>query len=66
MEEWRFSSTILDLCSRWKYLSYFTRWERAPGTHWTGGWVDARAGLNVVEWKKILLLLGIKTQPSIS
>jgi hypothetical protein len=23
--------------------------ERAPGTHWIGGWVGPRAGLNAVE-----------------
>jgi hypothetical protein len=27
--------------------------ERAPGTHWIGGWVDPRAGLDDVK-KKIL------------
>jgi hypothetical protein len=25
--------------------------ERAPGTHWIGGWVDPRAGLDDVEIK---------------
>jgi hypothetical protein len=24
----------------------FTAWERALGTHWIGGWVDPRAGLD--------------------
>jgi hypothetical protein len=28
---------------------HFTPWERAPGTHWTGGWVGPRAGLDDVE-----------------
>jgi hypothetical protein len=27
----------------------FTPGERAPGTHWIGGWVDPRAGLDDVE-----------------
>jgi hypothetical protein len=25
----------------------FTPWERAPGTHWRGGWVGPRASLNM-------------------
>jgi hypothetical protein len=30
----------------------YTPRERAPGTHWIGGWVDPTAGLNDVEkWK---------------
>jgi hypothetical protein len=27
----------------------FTSGERAPGTHWIGGWVGPRAGLDEVE-----------------
>jgi hypothetical protein len=27
----------------------FTRREKAPGTHWIGGWVDPRAGLDDME-----------------
>jgi hypothetical protein len=27
----------------------FTSGERAPGTHWTGGWVDPRVGLDDME-----------------
>jgi hypothetical protein len=27
----------------------FTPGERAPGTHWIGGWVDIRAGLDDME-----------------
>jgi hypothetical protein len=30
----------------------FTPGERAPDTHWIRGWVDPRAGLNVVEKRK--------------
>jgi hypothetical protein len=27
----------------------FTSVKRAPGTHWIGGWVDPRAGLDDIE-----------------
>jgi hypothetical protein len=30
--------------------------ERTPGTHWTGGWVGLRAGLDTEAREKILLL----------
>jgi hypothetical protein len=57
--EWRYSSThsstsALDggewLASR---LGRFTPRERAPGTHWTGGWVEPRAVLDAVVKRKI-------------
>jgi hypothetical protein len=38
----------------------FTPGERVPGTHWIGGWVDPRAGLDDVE--KILDLTGNRTR----
>jgi hypothetical protein len=31
----------------------FTRRERAPDTHWIGGWVGLRAGLNAVVRRKV-------------
>jgi hypothetical protein len=34
----------------------FTPGESAPGTHWIGGWVGARAGLEDVEKSKVLTL----------
>jgi hypothetical protein len=34
----------------------FTPGERAPGTHWIGGWVGPRAGLDDVKKRKILSL----------
>jgi hypothetical protein len=37
----------------------FTTGERAPGTHWIGGWVHPRAGLDDVE--KILYPTGTRT-----
>jgi hypothetical protein len=41
----------------------FTLAERVPGTHWIRGWVAARAGLDSVEKRKILSLLGIEPWP---
>jgi hypothetical protein len=41
----------------------FTPGERALGTHWIGGWVDPRAGLNDVEKRKFLTLPGIELRP---
>jgi hypothetical protein len=38
----------------------FTAGERAPGAHWIGGWVGPRAGLNDVEKRKFLTLLGLE------
>jgi hypothetical protein len=41
----------------------FTPGERAPGTHWIGGWVDPRAGLNDMEEWKFLTLPRLELQP---
>jgi hypothetical protein len=41
------------------YPGCFTPKERAPGTHWIGGWVDPRAGPDTVE--KNLALAGNRT-----
>jgi hypothetical protein len=37
--------------------------EKAPGTHWIGGWVDPRAGLDYLEKRKFLTLLGLELRP---
>jgi hypothetical protein len=37
--------------------------ETAHGTHWIGGWVGPRAGLDDVEKKKFLTLPRLKFQP---
>jgi hypothetical protein len=37
--------------------------ERAHSTHWTGGWVSPRAGLDDVEGRRILSLSGLELQP---
>jgi hypothetical protein len=34
--------------------------ERAPGTHWIGGWVDPRAGLGDLEKRKFLTVPGLE------
>jgi hypothetical protein len=41
----------------------FTPGERAPGTHWIGGWVDLRAGLDYLEKRKLLTLPGLELRP---
>jgi hypothetical protein len=41
----------------------FTPTERAPGTHWIGGWVDPRAGLDDVEKRKFLNFQGLELRP---
>jgi hypothetical protein len=41
----------------------FTPGERTPGTHWTGGWVDPRAGLDDMEKRTFLALPGLELRP---
>jgi hypothetical protein len=41
----------------------FTPMERAAGTHWIGGRVDPRAGLDDVEKRKFFTLPGLELQP---
>jgi hypothetical protein len=38
----------------------FIPWERAPSTHWIGGWVGPRTGLDGVEKRKFLILPGLE------
>jgi hypothetical protein len=38
----------------------FTPGERVPGTHWIGGWVGPRAGLDDVEGRRIFPLPGLE------
>jgi hypothetical protein len=51
---------ILNLCTRWGWVvsitprPRFTPGERTPVTHWIGGWVDHRAGLDAEARGKIL------------
>jgi hypothetical protein len=41
----------------------FTPGKEPPGTHWVGGWVDPRAGLDGVEKRKFLTLLVLELRP---
>jgi hypothetical protein len=34
--------------------------ERAPGTHWIGGWLDFKASLDDLEKRKFLTLTGLE------
>jgi hypothetical protein len=54
----RIGPHILNLGTRWRWMVSFTPWplyhrERAPGTHWIGGWVWPRAVLDAVVKRKI-------------
>jgi hypothetical protein len=51
---------ILYLGTRWRWVADFTSWpdrftprERAPCTHWIGGWEGPRAGLDAVVKREI-------------
>jgi hypothetical protein len=37
--------------------------ERVPGTHWIGGWVGHRFGLDDLETRKCLILAGLELRP---
>jgi hypothetical protein len=41
----------------------FTPGERAPGTHWIGGWVHLSAGVDDLEKRKFLTLPGLELRP---
>jgi hypothetical protein len=66
--EWMYRSTFFltsALVGEWSDSrpGRFTPGERAPGTHWIGGWVDLRAGLDNFEKRKFFALSGFKLQP---
>jgi hypothetical protein len=69
MGEWRYSSTILDLETRWRWVISFTFLPlhprgKIPGIHWRGGWEGPRTGQDTVEERKMFLLPGIEYRPS--
>jgi hypothetical protein len=62
MGEWRYSSTFLDIGTRWRYGDEwsasrpyrFIPAEIAPGTHRVGAWVGPKFGLDDMKKRKIL------------
>jgi hypothetical protein len=61
--------TILDVGTRRKWViasgpGRFTSEEIAHSAHFIGDWVISWAGLEAVEWTKIIPLLEIEPQPS--
>jgi hypothetical protein len=59
---------FLELGTGWKIVVSFTPRPfypqgRSPGTHWIGGWVGFRDGLDDVEKRRFLTLPGIKLRP---
>jgi hypothetical protein len=64
--EWRYSSTILHLDTRWRWMLSITLRPhylrgKSPGTNFIGGWVDPRARLAAVEYRKICAPAGNQT-----
>jgi hypothetical protein len=59
------SSTLALVGGKWSASrpSRSTSGERAPGTHWIGGWVGRRTSLDDVEMTKFLTLSGLKICP---
>jgi hypothetical protein len=58
MKEWRYSCTIFDLGTRWRWVVSFAPWSLFPreivsSTHWIGDWVGLRASLDAMEMRKI-------------
>jgi hypothetical protein len=51
---------ILDLGTIWRWVMSFTSQPLYPDTHWTGGWVGPRTGLDDVEKRKFLILPGLE------
>jgi hypothetical protein len=52
------------------YLGTVTPWplyprQQSPGTHWMGGWMDPRAGVDDVEKRKFLISQGLEFWPSV-
>jgi hypothetical protein len=52
MGERRYSSAILDLGTRWRYVVSFTPWPLYPRYHFRGGRVGPRGGLDAMGTRK--------------
>jgi hypothetical protein len=58
--EWRYSSIMLDLVTRWSWVVSFTPGEREPWYYLHRNQGGPRAGLDAVEKRKLLSLVGIE------
>jgi hypothetical protein len=61
-------SRALDLGTSWRWVLSFTPRplydrKKSAGTHWIGGWVGPRTGLDYVEKRKILSVPGLRLRP---
>jgi hypothetical protein len=70
MGECRYSSILLDLVNGWRWVVSSTPWplylrERTPRTHWLGGYVGPRAGLDAMEWKKKTFVPAVNRTPAV-
>jgi hypothetical protein len=65
MGEWNIFLTSALVGAEWSASrpGRFTPGERAPDSHWIGGWVGPRAGLDDVETRKFLTLQGHELRP---
>jgi hypothetical protein len=69
MGEWMYRSTFYLTSAlvgcEWSAsrIGRFIPGEKAPGTHWIGGSVGPRTGLNNVEKRKFLTPLGLELRP---
>jgi hypothetical protein len=62
MGEWRYSSTLLELGTRWMCVQLHAPvalplGQISPGSHCKGGWMGTRTGLDVMK-RKIFRLRG--------
>jgi hypothetical protein len=66
MGEWMYSSTIIDLGTRWRWVvSFMPRPlypdEKAPVTHWIGGWITPELVWTLLSGEKYLALARSRT-----
>jgi hypothetical protein len=59
---------FLDLGTSWRWVvsftpDSFTPGESAPSNHWIGGWVNLRVGLDDLEKRIFMTLLGLELRP---
>jgi hypothetical protein len=69
MEEWIYGSIFscprhkLEVSGPLHAPAVLTLGERVPSIQWIGSWVDSRVGMDDVEKRKFLTLLGLEHRP---